>query len=360
MKKILYISGSELPSKYANSVHVMKMCQAFAKNDAEVTLIAKRTNNDELHKLYNVDDIFNIKTTKNRSNRLFTFIVYNFHCLKEIIKHTDVIYMRYFYPLVWVLLFKKKVTIELHGFPKSTFIKWLFKRLFKSSNLIGAVFITHKLLEIFNEEFNIPDHKCVVLPDCADVPDKTNDNVNTKEIGYVGHLYEGRGIEIIIEIAYSLPNFNFHIIGGRDEEIIKYKKISPNNIKYYGFVSQSDLSKIYGEFSIALAPYQFKVGTAEKGSDSSKWMSPMKIFEYMSYKKAIVMSDLPVLHEIGTNNVHFIYVKPNDVQEWVNAILKIHNNSRLFEDLKKNTYSYFIDHYTWAGRAREILKMINI
>ena len=37
---ILYISNSIIPSRTANSIHVMKMCQAFADNGHEVTLLA--------------------------------------------------------------------------------------------------------------------------------------------------------------------------------------------------------------------------------------------------------------------------------------------------------------------------------
>ena len=112
------------------------------------------------------------------------------------------------------------------------------------------------------------------MSDCADIPSKVVENDDTNEIGYVGHLYEGRGVEIIIEMAKSLPHSNFHVIGGREEEVAKYKAISSNNIKYYGFVTQKELEYIYGNFSIALAPYQFNVGIGKKGSDTSKWMSP--------------------------------------------------------------------------------------
>ena len=38
--KILYISKSSIPSRTANSIHVMKMCQAFADNGHEVVLLA--------------------------------------------------------------------------------------------------------------------------------------------------------------------------------------------------------------------------------------------------------------------------------------------------------------------------------
>jgi hypothetical protein len=38
--KIIYISKSIIPSRTANSINVMKMCQAFADNGHEVVLLA--------------------------------------------------------------------------------------------------------------------------------------------------------------------------------------------------------------------------------------------------------------------------------------------------------------------------------
>ena len=54
--KILYISKSIIPSRSANSIHVMKMCQALADNGHEVTLLAP-----DLKYQYekNINDIYN-------------------------------------------------------------------------------------------------------------------------------------------------------------------------------------------------------------------------------------------------------------------------------------------------------------
>ena len=41
--KLVYVSRSIIPSRTANSVHVMRMCQAFADNGHEVILLAPLT-----------------------------------------------------------------------------------------------------------------------------------------------------------------------------------------------------------------------------------------------------------------------------------------------------------------------------
>ena len=46
--KIAYISKSFIPSRTANSIHVMKMCSALAENGHEVTLLAPNFKNVNL------------------------------------------------------------------------------------------------------------------------------------------------------------------------------------------------------------------------------------------------------------------------------------------------------------------------
>ena len=44
--KIVYISNSTIPSRAANSIHVMKVCQAFSDLGHEITLFASDKKND--------------------------------------------------------------------------------------------------------------------------------------------------------------------------------------------------------------------------------------------------------------------------------------------------------------------------
>ena len=38
--KLAYLSAAKIPSREANSIHVMKMCQAFGRLGHDVTLLA--------------------------------------------------------------------------------------------------------------------------------------------------------------------------------------------------------------------------------------------------------------------------------------------------------------------------------
>ena len=59
--RIVYISNSTIPSKAANSVHVMKMCQAFADNGHEVVLLAPDRKFQYEKKIHDIYDFYGVK-----------------------------------------------------------------------------------------------------------------------------------------------------------------------------------------------------------------------------------------------------------------------------------------------------------
>ena len=63
--KIAYLSESRIPSRTANSIHVMKMCQALAKGGHEVTLLSpdcgqQEPEIDDLYRFYGVESCFQL------------------------------------------------------------------------------------------------------------------------------------------------------------------------------------------------------------------------------------------------------------------------------------------------------------
>ena len=59
--RILYISNSIIPSRTANSIHVMKMCQAFADNGHQVTLLAPDNKNKYEKGVKNIFDYYGVR-----------------------------------------------------------------------------------------------------------------------------------------------------------------------------------------------------------------------------------------------------------------------------------------------------------
>ena len=59
--KILYISKSIIPSRTANSVHVMKMCQALSENGHDLVLLAPNQKTQYEKDVVNIYDYYGVK-----------------------------------------------------------------------------------------------------------------------------------------------------------------------------------------------------------------------------------------------------------------------------------------------------------
>lgn len=364
--KLIYFSNSVLFSKKANCIQVMKMCEAFSNNFDEVTLYAysEEKSIEGVHEFYGVQNNFSIKLyqyKKSTVNRVVNSVSTLLKLSKKN-KNETTIYCREIFSAFFASIFRYKNVYEIHNLPprKAQFlVNYIFKSKTNILNITISNSLKNKLEELYNPKnliYAFHDGASIVNKNFTNPPefyDKSNFN-----IGYVGHLYKGRGIELIIELAKKLPDFSFQIVGGEKSDLDRLKNSSPKNVFYHGFVAPKDTSKYRFFSDILLMPY--KKGLASEGSsaDSSSWMSPMKLFEYMSSLKPIISTDLTVLREV-LNDENSILV-PYDVVYWEKAILKIFNDKQFGRLIATNSYNDLISKFTWEKRSNNISNLIKI
>jgi len=368
--QIAYMSNSVIPSRFANSIHVMKMCQAFANNGHKVTLYSyagKEKVKDD-YENYGVEKCFKIKKSSRFPLYGIGGLIYAISVIYKIKKQPlpDLLYARHIYSLaIGALLLGIPMIFEAHSPPINTVRRIVENWVFNRKNFMHLVVISDALKQEYQNIFPYLNHKMIMVAhDGADFP---SDNGNLPinffsgddkriQIGYVGHLYPGRGIELIVNLARNLPDINFHIVGGTEEDIKHWKQIfNEKNLIFHGYVPHNEVFCYYKYFDIVLAPYQSKVAVAGSKGDTSKWMSPLKIFEYMAQGKPIVASDLPVLQEILHNNINCLLCPSSDVQTWQNAILTLVKSPELRIKLGNVAYQDFITNYTWQSRAEKVI-----
>lgn len=368
---IVYLSTARIPSRDANSVHIMKMCAALATNGHDVTLIApvksratEKTSQDG-YSFYDVPKTFRIKRVIKPSGKYGDYLYALFVLMIVMFKKVDVFLSRNL--LTSFITSWKKATqiLELHQpIPFTSRVQSrMFDHYIVKRNFAFLVVITKPLKDIFVREYGLPAKKVLVAPDGADIkgPSPSEHKYETKlKVGYLGHLYKGRGVEVILEMASNCAWAEFHIAGGTEGDIQRVKKqcVSLKNVIVYGFVPPARAEQIRSEMHVLLAPYQRKVGLGSGTLTTEKWMSPLKVFEYMAAGKALICSDIPVLHEVLDPGKNCLMCPPDDIECWIQTLGQLKDDQSLRMVLGSQARSDILHKYSWKVRAYNMIQRV--
>ena len=386
--KVYYISPSTIPSRSANSIHVANMCEGVSQLGHEVILFAHSnlynsvSCQQQLKDSYGIDNSkIKLKIFHSKQNRGIEFFIALYALIRfmlDLIKNTAPQYIisRNLYAAIFLgLLFRVNIIYETHS-PEYSFRKKLQKWLL-TSNKIKTVVISEALKKIIQDFHNISSESIYVFHDAARdgqlrlgllqrkelsqqlLSNMFNLDDYQKVVGYFGHLYPGRGIEIIEELAKLNSTCAFVVYGGNEADIEEYKSRNMSkNLFFMGYIHPKKVHKAMVMMDVLLMPYQKSVSIGIKGVDTSNWMSPMKLFEYLSAGVPIISSNISVLKEVLIDGENCLLVEPDDVNSWSIALQNIISNAELEEKLGFNAYNLYKDKYTWKHRAKGMLTLI--
>ena len=363
--KIAAIAGSTIPSDTANSLQVMKACQALIQIGHDVTLLVPGSRNSsvDLQQHYGLQIEFPIEWLSSSSRRMFTWdSVRRARALQ-----VDLMYSWFPQSAVFGLLRGSPVVYEIHIQPTGVFGP-VWHRLFAS--LRGRkrlASITRALVNILERDFHMrfPADEVVIAPNGVDLerftslpdPVAARRQVGLREAPTVmctGHLYAGRGAELFLTLARSLPQVQFVWVGGRQEDIKSWKqKAMSDNIIFTGFIPNQKLPLYQAAADILLMPYSRFIMGSSGAADSAAVASPMKMFEYMAAGRVIVSSDLPVIREV-LNEKNAVFCKPDEIRDWRLVIDSLLNDDARGLELGKQAQRD-VQGYTWVARAQRIM-----
>lgn len=357
-KEINYFAEIYLPSSSAYSIHVMKMCDTLVNAGLRVNLIVfGKSNKINIFEYYNCKSRFNIINSNIKKNNFLGRVSFAFKAiLKYKNKKNELILSRSIITGLFLSFISKNVTIEIHhklkGFTK------IFAYLIKNSQCFRAIkfiFITKYL----SKDFLYKDSKSIILDDGVDLNDFLNfpKQKNCKRTCvYTGSFTKGKGVENIIKIADYAKNTTFHLYG--DLLNSSYSKEDfTENVVYKGYVRYCEVPKILKKYEIVLMPYSNKVYVRSKNLETSKYMSPLKLFEYMASERVIIAKYLKVYSHI-LNNKNSILIHSNSPRLWASRINTVFNNIQKYRKFAKKAYED-VRKYTWEIRVNKLLSFIN-
>ena len=372
--KIVYVSNGPIPSRAAYSIQIMKMCQTFQEMGNDIKLFAPRIDGRsdkgfDYKRHYGANIVFNIRhiRTSHFCHR------HDYSLMSAVYAKTarsDLVYSRNLGAAAWSSMLGLSTIYEAHDLPISKAKKIYFEILMKCQTLKRVVVISEALRNLFlemygcklNENMMLVAHDGVDMerfrnfPQPTEAKQKIDLDMEKPVVGYVGHLYKGRGIKLIISLAQLLPEIEFLVVGGEDRTVAEYvDRVAIQgleNIRFVGFIDNSELPLYLAACDILLMPYQRKVAVSG-WTDTSKWMSPIKMFEYMATGRLIISSDFPVLREILSDR-NSILCQPADVNSWRRAIKAALDDCLLGKTLGDQARKD-VEKYTWRRRVKRVI-----
>lgn len=371
--RLVYLSVAVLPSRTANSIHVMCQCEAFAENGLDTSLYGRFGDPRvrRVHQAYGVEPIFSV----HRRWMLPGLVgLYSRRVARAAVRlEPDVIYGRDLMSTELAARSGLPTVLETHEPFLHASQRPFLEQLAGRRNLRRVVVISEALKRSLLEHHGdllredlvdvVPDgvdlHRFHPHKDAREARAELGLDVDTFTVGYIGHLYPGRGAELILQVARAAPGRSFLIVGGNPSDAERLRALATDlpNVRIVGHVQRSQVPHYAACCDVLLMPYQERVAVAGGGGNTVEWMSPMKMFEYMAAGRPIVSSDLPVLREVLEHEHSALLVPPPSPDAWRQAIDALQQSPDLRADLAANARQTAEAH-TWRVRADRVIEGI--
>ena len=373
--RIAYIAASVILSWTANSVQVMKVCQALTQNGDEVHLFVPGeivTSWDDLRSHYGIQNGFPVHWLK--FNPLLKKLDFVFTALKQAKElRLDLVYTRLLWAAFLASWMRLPVILEVHDRPIGRMGPWLFRRFLKAQVTKRIVIITHALKTILEQEYHLQFNpgETLVAPDGVDLERyarKVDASTARSQLGmddrftavYSGGFYEGRGLESLVELAIRFPDVRFLWVGGKKDIVKNWERILADarvqNIRLTGFVLNEQLPLYQMAADILLMPYG-KVIAGSSGGNIADVSSPMKMFEYMATGRVILTSDMPVLREV-LNETNAAFYTSEDLQSLEKVFATLIQDESMRNRLARQAL-IDVEKYSWRKRMQTIMTSVD-
>ena len=370
--KIALITNSRIPSLTANSIQAMKVTQALMQLGHEIRMFAPRetdaVSREALLAHYGLRFAPDLELLG--SNKYLKRLDFIFHAQRAAKKFKpDLIYTWLPQSAVFGLWMGYPVVLEMHANVAGKTGAWWLRRFWKAKGRKLMTVTTSALKNALERsaKFQFRDDVLLVAPNGVELekykdlpsPDEARRQLNLPgglTVGFTGHIYPGRGADLLFELARQMPQFKFLWVGGTSELVEfwrgKLSEANMVNVTMTGFVQHERISLYQAASDILLMPYSRSI-SASSGQDIAEVINPMKMFEYMASGRAIISADLSSIREV-LNEENAVFCKPDDIGKWKEAI-----ESLLDDEIRRHNLGVQaqrdVELFSWVKREEKVL-----
>jgi glycosyltransferase involved in cell wall biosynthesis len=371
--KIAVITNSRIPSLTANSIQAMKVTQALMQLGHEIRMFAPRetapTSRESLAAQYGLRLVPDLELLPSEKHlKRFDFIFHAQRAAKQF--NADLIYTWLPQSAVFALWMGYPVILEMHADVAGRMGAWWLRQFWQAKAHKLMTVTTSALRTALERSTNLKfkDEALLIAPNGVELekydglpnPPEARHQLNLPDgltVGFTGHIYPGRGADLLFELAKQLPRVNFLWVGGTPELVEfwrgKLTEAKKTNVTMTGFVKHEMIPLYQAASDILLMPYGRSI-SASSGQDIAEVINPMKMFEYMASNRAIVSADLPSIREV-LSEANAVFCEPANVEKW-----KLEIESLLVDESRRYVLGSQarkdVEQMTWLKREGKVMK----
>lgn len=371
--KIALVTNSRIPSLTANSIQAMKVCQALAQLGHAVRLFAPReaapAGWEALAAQYGLATPFEVRwLPSRRAFRRYDFALHALRAAGEF--RPDLVYTWLLNAAVPACWLGWPVVLEMHAGVTGRAGPWMMRAFWRAPSRKRMLVTTRPLRASIEALVGraLPEGAVQVAPNGVDLsqyeglppPGEARRRLGLPEgltLGFSGHIYPGRGAELLFALAGRMPETCFLWVGGTPQEVAHWRAqvqaAGLENVTMTGFVENSRLPLYQAAADVLLMPYGRSI-SASSGQDIAEVINPMKMFDYMAAGRAIASADLPVIHEVLDED-SAVFCEPGDVAAWERALRALLLDAPRRAALGARARAKAAG-YTWVARAQRALE----
>ena len=382
-EKLAVLASGSIPSYHARSFTVMKMAQGFSALGFETEVVTSDSINSRVmtRKIPDFNAHYGLShriPVQRISPSLIAFLTgrtshdraYSFraaHYTKE--NGFQLAYCRsylipYFTATLGVPTFVETHTVA-YDHPA-------LQKVYEVAHLpaLKGLVTIHESIKQEHIKRGVPEEKILVLEDGVDIQRflieddallwkrQLNLDPDKKYVTYCGHLYPEKAIDVIISVAKRLEqrsNVVFLLVGGLEKWQRHWKRYCAQrqvtNVQFAGFVPNAEVPKYLKAADCLLLPYRLDL---EHRIMDVHTTSPLKLFEYMAAKRAIVATGIPTVAKVLHNHSNALLAAPGDIDEFCRLVERTLDNPDVNQALGVRAFGD-VQQYTWERRCKAVL-----
>ncbi|MFC1935232.1 glycosyltransferase [Chloroflexota bacterium] len=216
-----------------------------------------------------------------------------------------------------------------------------------------VVFACSAPLHSYCKEFNpkvylVPNGTDTVSRGKVSAAPKDTLNIQHPVLGYVGAIFDKLDFKLLSYLAEENPGWSILMIGPssassrEDKERLSALK-GKSNVFFLGPKPREELPDYYSVIDVALMPYKL--------TEHTRHIFPLKMFEYMAFRKPIVSTDIPAAREFSD-----VVSVAHDKEQFIDSISRL-----ISEDTSQRVQRGFeiAQEHSWDTRVEKISQVIH-